>query len=86
MTRENDWIFDARGRIIGSASRVSYVISGDDEAGEMPQDNCDTGRTIYASKAAAEKATGGKAKRCDRCKGWHGVSDRPKSRRGRRER
>lgn len=51
----------------------------------MPQDNCDTGRTIYAQKRIAEAADPkGQADRCDRCKGWHARSNKPKSRAGRK--
>lgn len=48
----------------------------------MPQPNCDTGRVIYAKK----RDVPGRAKLCDRCKGWHDVDDRPKSRAGRKAR
>lgn len=51
----------------------------------MPQANCDTGRKIWPSKRSAEIASAdGKGVRCDRCRGWHANTDRPKSRRGKR--
>jgi len=38
----------------------------------MARDNCDTGRTMYKTKAEAEKAQpGATVKRCDRCRQWH---------------
>jgi hypothetical protein len=50
----------------------------------MPQDNCDTGRRIFARKRQAEDHDqDGQAEKCDRCKGWHAKSDKPKNRRNR---